>query len=155
MVWSMPLQIILALYFLYQELGPSIFSGMAILALLIPFNTVTSKFERKFQSNQMKCKDKRIRTMYEILNCIKVIKVNAWEKSFLNKTQAIRDEEVDFLRKKATLKSFINFIFGCAPIMVTLARFVQVCQPVFRVFMLPLVFTVLAPTSLSTLSTMS
>ena len=82
MVWSMPLQIILALGFLYAELGPSVFSGVAILILLIPFNIYTGKLTHKYQSAQMKCKDKRIRAMYEILNGIRVIKYNAWEETF-------------------------------------------------------------------------
>ena len=35
----------------------------------------------------------------------------------------IRKEEVSFLRKNAVLKAFINFVFGSAPILVTLASF--------------------------------
>ncbi len=35
----------------------------------------------------MKCKDKRIRAMYEILNSIKIIKYNAWEEIFGNKAR--------------------------------------------------------------------
>ena len=82
MIWSMPFQILLSLYFLYSELGPAVFSGVAILVLLIPFNIQTGKLSRQYQSAQMKCKDKRIRAMYEILNSIKIIKLNAWEDSF-------------------------------------------------------------------------
>ena len=123
MIWSMPLQIILALYFLYQELGSAVFSGIAILVLLIPFNILTSKFSRKYQSRKMKCKDRRIRAMYEILNCIKVIKLNAWETNFSSKVTKIRGEEINYLKKNTLLKSFINFVFGTAPILVTLASF--------------------------------
>ena len=47
MVWSMPLQIIIALVFLFRELGVAVFSGVAILILLIPFNIYTSKLNRK------------------------------------------------------------------------------------------------------------
>ncbi len=35
----------------------------------------------------MKCKDKRIRAMYEILNSIKIIKYNAWEEIFGKKAR--------------------------------------------------------------------
>ena len=46
-VWSMPLQILLALYFLYHELGVAMLAGVVILVLLIPFNIVTGKYNTK------------------------------------------------------------------------------------------------------------
>ena len=82
MVWSMPFQILLSLYFLYSELGPSVFSGVLILVLLIPFNIATGKMTRQYQSKQMASKDKRIKAMYEILNSVRLIKLNAWEEAF-------------------------------------------------------------------------
>ncbi|TRY79300.1 hypothetical protein TCAL_05131 [Tigriopus californicus] len=123
MVWSMPFQIILAVFFLYQELGPSVFSGVVILLILIPFNMVTSRYDRKFQSAYMKVKDQRIRSMYEILSNIKIIKFNTWEEAFADKVLSLRTHELKFLKKKATLQAFINFVFGSAPILVTLASF--------------------------------
>ena len=123
MVWSMPFQIFLSLYFLYQELGPSVFAGVAILILLIPFNMVTSRFSRRSQSRMIKCKDRRIRAMYEVLNNMRIIKYNAWEENFTDRVEKIRREEISFLRKWVSLKSFINFVFGSAPILVTLASF--------------------------------
>ena len=123
MLWSMPFQIILVLYFLYHELGVAVFAGAVILVLLIPFNIFTSRLSRQYQSSQMKCKDKRIRIMYEVLNSIKIIKLNAWEESFEEKVAELRAQEIAFLRKNARLKAFINFVFGCAPILVTLASF--------------------------------
>ena len=39
---------------------------------------------RKFQLKQMKLKDKRIKMMNEILGGIKVLKLYAWEPSFIN-----------------------------------------------------------------------
>ena len=92
MVWSMPFQIILSLYFLFSELGPSVLSGVVILILLVPFNIYTGKLNRKYQSAQMKCKDKRIRAMYEILNSIKIIKLNAWEETFQVKKKELTVE---------------------------------------------------------------
>jgi ABC-type multidrug transport system fused ATPase/permease subunit len=117
------IQIILSLYFLYRELGPSVFGGVAILSLLIPFNVFTGRLSRKYLSQQMKRKDSRIRAMYEILNSIKIIKLNAWEETFQDRVGSIREEEIGFLRKNATLKAFMNFVFGSAPILVTLASF--------------------------------
>ncbi|VEN64596.1 unnamed protein product [Callosobruchus maculatus] len=38
LLWSAPLQICLSMYFLWQELGPSVLSGLALMVLLIPLN---------------------------------------------------------------------------------------------------------------------
>ena len=49
MVWSAPLQMILALIFLYQTMGWSIFAGVIVMILLIPLNAVTASLSRRFQ----------------------------------------------------------------------------------------------------------
>lgn len=38
MIWSTPLTIALALYMLYQFMGPSVFAGLAAMLLLVPIN---------------------------------------------------------------------------------------------------------------------
>lgn len=48
-VWSGPLQIIVALYFLYMELGPSIFAGFGLMVILIPFNAWIAQKTRDLQ----------------------------------------------------------------------------------------------------------
>jgi len=122
-VWSMPLQIILAIYFLYQELGLSVFGGVFILILLIPFNTYMGKKSQSVNKKQMKAKGTRLRRMYELLNSIKVIKLYAWEKIFENRVTLSRNSEIRFLRRNGILKAVINFVFGSAPIFVTLVSF--------------------------------
>lgn len=53
LVWSGPFQIALALYFLYQTMGPSIWAGVAVLILAIPINTYLAKKMRTYQKIQM------------------------------------------------------------------------------------------------------
>lgn len=36
MVWSAPLQIALSLYFLYAQIGVSVFGGVAVMVIFIP-----------------------------------------------------------------------------------------------------------------------
>uniref|UniRef100_A0A4W5R9U8 ATP-binding cassette, sub-family C (CFTR/MRP), member 3 n=1 Tax=Hucho hucho TaxID=62062 RepID=A0A4W5R9U8_9TELE len=49
MLWSAPLQIILALYFLWQNLGPSVLAGVAVMILLIPLNAAIAVRTRAYQ----------------------------------------------------------------------------------------------------------
>uniref|UniRef100_A0A673IE20 ATP-binding cassette, sub-family C (CFTR/MRP), member 3 n=1 Tax=Sinocyclocheilus rhinocerous TaxID=307959 RepID=A0A673IE20_9TELE len=102
MLWSAPLQIILALFFLWQNLGPSVLAGVALMVLLIPFNA--------FIVEQMKHKDDRIKLMNEILNGIKVLKLYAWEVSFKEKILQIRQKELTVLRKTAYLSALSTMV---------------------------------------------
>ena len=47
----------------------------------------------------MVAKDVRIQTTSEVINGMKIIKLQAWEKAFLEKLTGIRNEEVKVLRK--------------------------------------------------------
>ena len=72
MIWSAPLQILLALFFLYMSMGPSIFAGFAVMLLLIPINAAFATISRRFQVKQMIKKDARIKIVNEVLNGMKV-----------------------------------------------------------------------------------
>uniref|UniRef100_A0A8C6XH06 ABC-type glutathione-S-conjugate transporter n=1 Tax=Naja naja TaxID=35670 RepID=A0A8C6XH06_NAJNA len=123
MLWSAPLQICLALYFLWQALGPSVLAGVAVMVLLIPLNAVIAMKTRAFQVEQMKYKDARIKLMNEILSGIKVLKLYAWETSFAEKVLEIRRNELRVLKKSAYLNSISTFAWISAPFLVALTTF--------------------------------
>ncbi|CAG7733788.1 unnamed protein product, partial [Allacma fusca] len=83
-LWSAPLQISLALYFLWMILGPSVLAGLGVMLLTIPFNAIITTQFRKYQIAQMKFKDERVKIMSEVLSGIKILKLYAWEPSFHN-----------------------------------------------------------------------
>lgn len=72
MIWSAPLQISLALYFLWDVLGPSVLAGLAVMIVLIPVNGLIANRVKTLQIKQMKYKDERVKLMNEVLNGIKV-----------------------------------------------------------------------------------
>ncbi|NXK48651.1 MRP3 protein, partial [Chauna torquata] len=123
MLWSAPLQIFLALYFLWQALGPSVLAGVAVMVLLIPFNSAIAMKTRAFQVEQMQYKDARIKLMNEILGGIKVLKLYAWEPSFSEKVLEIRKNELRVLKKSAYLNSLSTFAWISAPFLVALMTF--------------------------------
>ncbi|XP_014733665.1 PREDICTED: canalicular multispecific organic anion transporter 2 [Sturnus vulgaris] len=123
MLWSAPLQILLALYFLWKILGPSVLAGVAVMVLLIPVNSAIAIKTRAFQVEQMRYKDSRIKLMNEILGGIKVLKLYAWEPSFSEKVLEIRKNELRILKKSAYLHSLSTFAWICAPFLVALTTF--------------------------------
>uniref|UniRef100_A0A8C9TJ62 Canalicular multispecific organic anion transporter 1-like n=1 Tax=Scleropages formosus TaxID=113540 RepID=A0A8C9TJ62_SCLFO len=120
LLWSCPLQIILAIFFLWLELGPAVLAGLGVMLLMIPINALLATKSRGFQVENMKFKDKRLKLMNEILNGIKLY---AWESSFAAQIQGIREKELKVMHKFAYLSSVSLFIFSCAPALVSLATF--------------------------------
>ncbi|KAK3912845.1 Canalicular multispecific organic anion transporter 2 [Frankliniella fusca] len=123
MVWSAPIQIIVALYFLWDILGVSVLAGLASMILLIPVNGVIANKMKTLQIKQMKNKDERAKLMNEILNGMKVLKLYAWEPPFADRINSIRLKEMDVLKKSAYLQAGISFAFTVAPFLVTLVSF--------------------------------
>ncbi|XP_055548703.1 multidrug resistance-associated protein 1 isoform X7 [Wyeomyia smithii] len=123
MLWSAPLQIGLALFFLWDILGPSVLAGLAVMIILIPVNGVIANRIKTLQIKQMKNKDERVKLMNEVLSGIKVLKLYAWEPSFEQQILKIRDKEVKVLKSAAYLNAGTSFIWSCAPFLVSLVTF--------------------------------
>ncbi|XP_020285956.1 multidrug resistance-associated protein 1 isoform X1 [Pseudomyrmex gracilis] len=123
MIWSAPLQIALALYFLWDILGPAVLSGLAVMIILIPVNGLIANKIKTLQIRQMKSKDERVKLMNEVLNGIKVLKLYAWEPSFEQQILKIRVKEIQVLKEAAYLNAGTSFIWSCAPFLVSLVSF--------------------------------
>jgi len=70
--FSAPFQIGVALFLLWQTLGPSVLAGFFVMILLIPLNGLIASKSRQLQQKQMKEKDQRVKMMNEILQGMKV-----------------------------------------------------------------------------------
>lgn len=105
MLWSAPLQIGLALYFLWRILGPSVLAGLGVMIILIPVNGYIANKIKVLQIKQMKNKDERVKLMNEVLNGMKVLKLYAWEPSFEQQILNIREKEIKVLKQAAYLNA--------------------------------------------------
>jgi len=123
-VWSGPFQIVLALYLLYETLGPAVFAGLLVMISLIPFNAWLANKMKGLQQIQMKNKDGRIKLMDEILAGIKVIKLYAWESPFIDKVHEVRSREMTILKRYSYLNSVSTFTWTCAPFLVSVVSFI-------------------------------
>uniref|UniRef100_A0A8C8M6V6 ABC-type glutathione-S-conjugate transporter n=1 Tax=Oncorhynchus tshawytscha TaxID=74940 RepID=A0A8C8M6V6_ONCTS len=123
LLWSCPLQIALAIAFLWIELGPAVLAGLAVMVLMVPINGLLANMSKNVQIENMRYKDKRMKIVNEMLNGIKILKLYAWEPSFQNQVMGIREQELVVMRKFAYLSSVSTFVFSCAPALVSLATF--------------------------------
>ncbi|KAF9178380.1 hypothetical protein BGZ50_007768, partial [Haplosporangium sp. Z 11] len=123
-IWSGLFQISIAMYLLYDTMSWAIFAGVTIMLLMIPLNARLSVFMKNFQQQQMKNKDTRIKLMNEILNGIRVIKLYAWEGTFLQKVLTVRnDYELETMKKIGYLSAVQSFTWACTPFLVSLVTF--------------------------------
>lgn len=122
-IWSAPIQVLVGVILLWFELGIAVLPGIGVLLSIIPINWYLTAKSSTYQRAQMKKKDERIKVISEVLSGIQVIKLYAWEPSFLQQIKQIRDEEVTILRKRAFCQCGIQFVMDSVPFMVSVAAF--------------------------------
>ncbi|XP_012623794.1 ATP-binding cassette sub-family C member 2 [Microcebus murinus] len=123
MLWSSFLQILLSIYFLWRELGPSVLAGVGVMVLLIPVNAILTTKNRNIQVKNMKNKDKRLKIMNEILSGIKILKYFAWEPSFKDQVHNLRKKELKNLLIFGRIQAVITFLLYLAPVLVSVVTF--------------------------------
>ena len=123
LLWSSPLTIALSIYSLWAYLGPSALAGLAVMILLIPVNAWLSSRMKLYQIANMRNKDQRMKAMNEVLEGVKVLKLYAWEPSFEQQVNDIRDREVANLKQLSYLGAVQTFLFNATPFFVALASF--------------------------------
>ncbi|XP_015735755.1 multidrug resistance-associated protein 1-like isoform X2 [Coturnix japonica] len=123
LLWSAPFQIIMAVVFLWKELGPSVLAGVAVLLLVIPINALIAAKVKCLKKCQMKYSDQQVKLLSEMLHGIKILKLYAWEPSYQRKVMDIREREVDVLKSSGYLTTYSMLTLTCIPFMVSLSMF--------------------------------
>jgi ABC-type multidrug transport system fused ATPase/permease subunit len=119
-IWSALLQICLALYLLWEQLGIASIAGLGVMFIVLPINGYISGQLRYLTNKLMKIKDLRVKLMHEILCGIKVLKLYAWETSFEKQVMEKRNQEIKQLTKRAYFQGFMAFLFNSTPLLVFL-----------------------------------
>ncbi|KAH3867977.1 hypothetical protein DPMN_031113 [Dreissena polymorpha] len=95
---------IISAYMLYESVGgPATAAGMAFSLLYIPVNSYIVRIQNKLQNELLHLKGLRVRLMNEILCGVKVLKMYAWEYTFIKKVDEVRVREIRLLKKNAYL----------------------------------------------------
>uniref|UniRef100_A0A8C5PFP9 Multidrug resistance-associated protein 1-like n=1 Tax=Leptobrachium leishanense TaxID=445787 RepID=A0A8C5PFP9_9ANUR len=123
LLWSAPFQILMAIVFLWQELGAAILAGVAVLVLIIPLNAYIASKVKQLKKSHLKSKDQRIKLLNEVLHGIKILKLYAWEPSYQKKVVDIREGEMDVLKSTGYLTTFSMLTLTCIPFLVSIATF--------------------------------
>ncbi|CAF1007103.1 unnamed protein product, partial [Brachionus calyciflorus] len=120
-VWSGPIKIIAASVLLWYYIGPAVFAGLGVMAILAPLNSIFMTKYSKAETEKLKHQDAKMKILNEILNGIKMIKFYGWEISFEKLINKIRLKELSILRKASIFYGCFNFSFGFISFAVTFA----------------------------------
>lgn len=123
-LWSAPIVIGVAIWLIWRILGIAVVSGLVVMVCMIPLSGIIAAKLRDLQIIQMKVKDERVKSMNEILNGMKVLKLYAWEPSFETLILGSRQKEMDVLRTAALYNAGTYFVWSLAPFLVSLASYV-------------------------------
>ncbi|KAK4488783.1 hypothetical protein RD792_004572 [Penstemon davidsonii] len=126
-IWLLPIQVILALVILYNNLGatPSMAALFTTIFVMIS-NTPLANLQEKLHSKIMEAKDSRIKATSEVLKSMRVLKLHSWESSFLKKLIKLRETERSWLKRYLYTSSAVAFLFWASPTLISVVTF-SVC----------------------------
>ncbi|KAI1315141.1 hypothetical protein EDD11_001246 [Mortierella claussenii] len=120
MIVSVPIEIAIAVWMLYELIGWSIFVGLAAVILMLPLHAKLSGFFSTFRAAKMKAMDSRLRLVNEVLGGMKIVRLYNWEDSFKEKIATVRRDELKVLKKFGTVFSLVAVVFMSTPLVITL-----------------------------------
>ncbi|KAF9913827.1 hypothetical protein BX616_009512 [Lobosporangium transversale] len=109
---SVPLEIIVALWMLYNQLGWCALVGLFTVVGLIPIQNKVSDIFSEIKDTKLTTMDSRIRLVTELFSSIRTIKLHAWESAFKERIARYRTLEMGVLRRFGKVYAAMTFIFS-------------------------------------------
>ncbi|KAJ0978937.1 hypothetical protein J5N97_014411 [Dioscorea zingiberensis] len=124
MAWSLPLQLILGIAVLFGTVGVGLLLGLVPLTLFGLANLPFAKRLQMCQSHVVTAQDERIRSTTEILNNMKIIKLQSWEDKFKNVIESIREVEFKWMAEAHIKKAYGSAFYWMSPTFISSLVFV-------------------------------
>uniref|UniRef100_A0AAF5CW95 ABC-type xenobiotic transporter n=1 Tax=Strongyloides stercoralis TaxID=6248 RepID=A0AAF5CW95_STRER len=121
--WSMPMQLGIALYLIYREVGVACLSVVVISIIMIPVNKYISTKIGIYSTKMMMMKDLRMKLITETIRGIRQVKLCNWERHFEIKINEIRQKELKYLAYRKYLDALCVYLWASAPVFITVAIF--------------------------------
>ncbi|EDL11025.1 ATP-binding cassette, sub-family C (CFTR/MRP), member 12, partial [Mus musculus] len=140
---TIPILMVVCAVYAFFILGSTALVGISVYLIFIPIQMFMAKLNSTFRRSAISVTDKRVQTMNEFLTCIKLIKMYAWEESFINTIHDIRKREKKLLEKAGYVQSGNSAL---APIVSTIAIVSTFTCHIFlkRKLTAPVAFSVIA-----------
>ncbi|KAK4886869.1 hypothetical protein RN001_003140 [Aquatica leii] len=122
-LWSIPFQLAVSLYLLYNQVGFAFIAGLIFSVLLIPINKMIANKIGQLSTKMMECKDERVKIMTEVLRGIRTIKVHVWEQHFIKTILKIRNGELKYLKYRKYLDALCVYFWATTPVVISILTF--------------------------------
>ncbi|KAF9932494.1 hypothetical protein FBU30_008067 [Linnemannia zychae] len=109
---SAPIELLVALWMLYRQLGWCSLVGLFTVIGLIPIQNKVSDIFSEIKETKLTTMDSRIRLVTEMLTAIKTIKFYAWEDAFKARITKHREVEMAVLRRFGVVYAGMTLIFS-------------------------------------------
>ncbi|XP_041931073.1 ATP-binding cassette sub-family C member 12-like isoform X1 [Alosa sapidissima] len=123
-LFCVPVLLILCISYACYVLGYTALIGVSVYLVFIPVQFGVAKVINVFRRKAVTITDSRVRTMNEVLTCIKLIKMYAWEESFEKKITEIRKKEKGLLQKAGYVQSMNAANTAIVPTLATILTFI-------------------------------
>lgn len=123
LIWALPLNILLVSFFLYRTLGPSTLVGIAVLLGFVPVIQHVSARMLAIRQERVKCTDSRVEIVSNMLQGIRVAKLNNYEANYLHRVAEIRNKELKHLSREMAVWATTLLMTVTSPVLATGATF--------------------------------
>ncbi|KAL0354577.1 UNVERIFIED_CONTAM: ABC transporter C family member 8 [Sesamum radiatum] len=117
--WASVVQIFLAIAVLSGVVGLGVLPGLVPFIICGLLNVPFAKLFQKYQTEFMIAQDKRLRSLSEILNNMKIIKLQSWEANFKSLIESVRRSEFKWLSKTQYMKALTTLFYWMSPTIVS------------------------------------
>ncbi|WVZ84039.1 hypothetical protein U9M48_031117, partial [Paspalum notatum var. saurae] len=122
-LWLMPLQIAVALALLYTHLGLAVLTAVAAIAVVTVVVAFANKLNIEYHLKFLGKRDERMKAITQLLNYVRVIKLQAWEETFGEKIRQLREEEIGWLAKSMYFMCANTVVLWSGPLAMTVLVF--------------------------------
>lgn len=113
--WTSVVQLFLAIAVISSIVGLGVVPGLVPFVICGLLNVPFARLLQKFQTEFMIAQDKRLRSFSEILNNMKIIKLQAWEDNFKSLIQSFRQSEFKWLSEYHYKKTYSTMLYWMSP----------------------------------------
>ncbi|KAK7052301.1 multidrug resistance-associated ABC transporter protein [Favolaschia claudopus] len=123
-IWTSPIQIIIGVGLLINNLGYSALVGLGVLILGFPLQIVLVRIMFNQRKKGVKITDTRVRLSNEVLQGIRLIKYYAWESFYTHQIGTLREREIATVRKTAIARAALIALVTLIPVLASILSFI-------------------------------
>ncbi|KAJ2889399.1 hypothetical protein GGI21_006585, partial [Coemansia aciculifera] len=121
---SLPLTLIIGIWYMYLLLGVSALVGLSITVLYIPLSNALMLYVAKVERKLSSLSDERVTVITELLQGVRAVKLFGWESRFLEMVDERRELQLKYMWKNMASWIAVTVFSTFAPMLILVVIFV-------------------------------